>query len=299
MVIRKKAGAIKMKLEHCKIFADLCENITEVSSTMNLIAGNAGGQQVVRTLHSDMSLAHNIEYKPIDKITWKDLKDSYQGTWVIIVGSQGTAAIKATSNGYDTVASDGGDAEKMSNSRSDATMNFIKSKVGKIQKYYAGRNTSYVRDKQKARTANKDVAGPSNVTQTTIVNKFRPLWAKAITAAIADAKGHVSNMIKNDAFQKAKSKISYIENLQDGLDALESGSNDVPSFVSNAVNTAVLMTASHYYPEETGEITKGYSRGYTSERSQGPARVLSDLSGGDTAKLGTILAFFKRALISG
>lgn len=287
-----------MKLEHCKIFADLCESITEVSTSMNLIAGTPGGQQVIQTLHRDLGLAHNIEYQPVDKLTWKDLKDSHRGAWVIIIGAQGTAAIRARADSYETMASDGGDVDHNASSRSDATMNFIKSKIGKIQKYYVGKNTFYVRDKQSARADNKD-SGKSSVTQSTIVNKFRPLWSRAITAAIADAKGHVSNMIKNDAFEKAKAKLSYIENLQNGLDAMESGSRDVPGFVSNAVNTAVLMTASHYYPDDTGEITRGYNRGYTSASTAGPSKVLNDIAGGDTAKLGTVLAFFKRALISG
>lgn len=287
-----------MKLEHCKVFAQLCESITEVSTSMNLIAGTPGGRQVIQTLHNEAGLAHNIEYNPVDKITWKDLKDSYRGAWVIIIGSNGTGAIRATSSVYETYASDGGDVQHSASSRSDATMNFLKGVIGKIQKYYVGKNTNYVRDKQRTRADSKD--SPSGaMTTSSIVNKFRPLWAKAITAAIADAKGHVSNMIKNDAFEKARAKLSRIESLQSGLDAIESGSRDVPSFVSEAVNTAVLMTASHYYPDKTGDITRGYGRGYSSQSQEGPQQILKDISSGDTSKLGTILAFFKRALISG
>jgi hypothetical protein len=60
------------------------------------------------------------------------------------------------------------------------------------------------------------------------------------------------------------------------------------------------MAASHHYPDETGEITKGYSRGnYSSQNSEGPTRILQDIAKGDNSKLGTVLAFFKRALISG
>jgi hypothetical protein len=60
------------------------------------------------------------------------------------------------------------------------------------------------------------------------------------------------------------------------------------------------MAASHHYPDKTGEITRGYRGGnYNAEYSEGPATLLKDISQGDTAKLGTVLAFFKRALISG
>jgi hypothetical protein len=59
------------------------------------------------------------------------------------------------------------------------------------------------------------------------------------------------------------------------------------------------MTAAHYYPEQTGDINKSYGRSYSSARSEGPQQLLKDITEGDTAKLGTVLSFFKRALISG
>jgi hypothetical protein len=303
MATQNKAGVIKMKLEHCKLFAELCESITEASTAMDLIASNAGGQQVVKKLHGSMSLAHNITYNQVQKISWKDIKDSYKGAWVIIIGSQGTGAIKASggnTGSYTAVASSGGEAESMTNSRSDVTMEWLKSNLGRFQKFYVGKNTGYVQDVQRKRASNSADA-TNAVTQSTIVNKFKPLWSKAITAAIADIKGHVSNMIKNDSFDKARSKLNHIENLQNGLDALSTGSiTDTPGFISTAVNTAVLMAASHHYPDTTGEITRGYRGGnYNAEYSEGPATLLKDISQGDTAKLGTVLAFFKRALISG
>ena len=303
MATQNKAGVIKMKLEHCKLFAELCESITEASTAMDLIASNTGGQQVVKKLHGSMSLAHNVTYNQVQKISWKDIKDSYKGAWVIIIGSQGTGAIKASggnTGSYTAVASSGGEAESMTNSRSDVTMEWLKSNLGRFQKFYVGKNTGYVQDVQRKRASNSADA-TNAVTQSTIVNKFKPLWSKAITAAIADIKGHVSNMIKNDSFDKARSKLNHIENLQNGLDALSTGSiTDTPGFISTAVNTAVLMAASHHYPDKTGEITRGYRGGnYNAEYSEGPATLLKDISQGDTAKLGTVLAFFKRALISG
>ena len=133
-----------------------------------------------------------------------------------------------------------------------------------------------------------------------MVQKFKPLWGKAINAAIADIKGHVANQIKNDAFEKARRKLDHIERLQNGAEQLEAGElNDTPDFIKHAVNTAVLMAAAHHYPEETGDITRSYSRNYSATNSEGPQKLLQDITNGDTAKLGTILSFFKRALISG
>jgi hypothetical protein len=73
----------------------------------------------------------------------------------------------------------------------------------------------------------------------------------------------------------------------------------VPGFIETAVGTAILMAAAHHYPEQTGEITKSYSRSYSSQHQEGPDQLLKDIAAGDTAKLGTILSFFKRTLISG
>lgn len=65
----------------------------------------------------------------------------------------------------------------------------------------------------------------------------------------------------------------------------------------NAIISAVMMTASYYYPEETGEITKTHYN-YRVERDKGMDKVLDDISNGDTNKLGTVLRFFKRALVT-
>jgi hypothetical protein len=61
------------------------------------------------------------------------------------------------------------------------------------------------------------------------------------------------------------------------------------------------MAASHYYPEQTGEIVRssGY-RGstYNPTQKEGMNQLLQDIANGDTAKLGTGLGFFKRNLIA-
>ena len=58
------------------------------------------------------------------------------------------------------------------------------------------------------------------------------------------------------------------------------------------------MAASHYYPDQTGEISRAYN-GYTVDNRKGTTLILADISNGDQKKLGTVLAFFKRNLISG
>ena len=302
MEMLNKAGVIKMRIESYQVFAQLLEGyINEASTTMSLIANNPGGKEVVQKLHKDMSLAHDIGYRPVDKISWSELKDSYKGAWVIIQGTKGTGAIRAKGGSYEAVASTGGETRSVTDGRGGNIIDFLKGEIGKLNKFYVAPNTTAVADKQKKRRDTQKGAGGVEVTQSTLVAKFKPLWARAITASIADIKGHIGNMIKNDAFEKAKKKLNRIETLQNGLEQLEAGNSDTPGFLSSAINAAVLMTASHYYPETTGTLdgSRYGSQGVSAQFSEGPAQLLKDIAGGDQKKLGTVLSFFKRSLISG
>jgi len=296
-------GVTKMRLESCQLFAQLLEGyVDEASTSISLISGQPGGNEVIQKLHKDMKLAHDQDYRKVEKISWSDLKDSYRGAWVIIQGTTGTGAIRASggnTGSYEAVASSGGEVRVVNDSRGGNIIDFLKGEIGKLQKFYVGKNTTTVSDKQKKRADNQKGTG-SEVTVDSLTRKFKPLWVRAITAAIADIKGHIANQIKNDAFDKAEKKLSQVKNLQNAIENLEGGSNsDVPSAVSTAINTAVLMAASHHYPEQTGNITRGYNRGFQAERSEGPAQLLKDIAAGDQKKLGTVLGFFKRTLISG
>ncbi len=289
-----------MRPESYQLFAQLLESyVDEASTTMNLITGNPGGKEVVQKLHQTMKLSHDMEYRSVPKIAWSDLKGMYQGAWVIIQGAKGTGAIKATGNGYEAVASSGGETRSLSDGRGGNILDFLKGEIGKLNKFYVGRNTRAVTDKQKKRADAKQGTGTAEVSQDTLVKKFKPLWVRAITAAVADIKGHIANMIKNDAFGKAQKKLTHLERLQNALEGLESGGDDTPDFIGNAVNSAILMAASHFYPETTGTISRNYSSRYSSQFPEGPRQLLKDIASGDQKKLGTVLGFFKRALITG
>jgi hypothetical protein len=289
-----------MKLETCQTFAQLLEGfITEASTAMDMVAKDTGGAEVVRHLHKNMGLDHTLAYQKIDKISWSDIKGRSLGTWVLIKGAKGTGAIKAGRDDYTAVASSGTEVKTFRDGKGGNIIDFLKGEIGKLQGFYTARGTRAVSDKQSKRADAKAGVGPQEVSKDTLVKKFRPLWVRAMNAAIADIKGHVANMIKNDAYGKAMKKLKYIESLQAGLEELEMGGEDTPNYIREAVQTAIYMAASHYYPEQTGNITRGYGGGYSSQFSEGPQRLLKDISGGDTKKLGTVLGFFKRALISG
>jgi hypothetical protein len=293
-----------MKLTTHRLFAQLCEElISEVSSSLSIVGQNPGGQAVMKQLHSQSGLSHDQDYTPTTKISWSELKDSYRGAWVIIIGSNGTGAIRSrggNTGNYDALASNGGEVKSATDSRGGNILDFLKREIGTLKQFYVGKNSSKVQDVKKKRADQKQGASGPEVSQDTLVKKFKPLWVKSMHVALADIKGMVGTMIKNDAFEKAKKKIEILQRLEQSIDSIESGSSDVPGFINSAVSSAIYMAASHYYPDQTGDITRSrYGSGYAPTNNEGPKQLLADIAAGDTTKLGTILAFFKRNLISG
>ena len=290
-----------MNLQTHQLFAQLCESIIfEASTTMDLITGLPGGQELVKYLHQKERLSHDQPYKKIDKISWSDLKDNYRGSWVIMKYPLGVGAIKQTHGSYMALASTGGEVETYSRSRGGDIMDFLKERLGgKPSAFYTGDEKGTVKDIQTKRAGQKQGAAGSPMSTSKLVLKFKPLWVRAATAAIADIKGMVGIMVKNDSFDKASTKLSQLRDLSNALVTLENEDSDrIPDIFNKAVKTAVILAASHYYPDDTQEITKSYGGDYRPGSEAGVDKLLADISSGDTKKLGTILSFFKRSLIS-
>jgi hypothetical protein len=283
-----------------KLFAQLCESLVfEVSSTMNLINTNTGGTELVKYLHKH-GLSHNQEYQPTARIAWSELKNYSRGGWVILQYPQGSGAIIQKGSSYTAVASTGaGEPETFKNDRGGNVLDFLKQRLGgNPRAMYVGRDTGAVKNLQQKRDELKTKISPSSrASADTLVIKFKPLWVRATTAAIADIKGMVTSMIKNDAFEKAKKKIDWLIKLVAALDEFESNPNSVPQPFHDAARKAVFMAAVHYYPDETGELTRSYN-GHQVQDEKGVNHLLQDISNGDTTRVGTVLAFFKRNLLS-
>jgi hypothetical protein len=291
-----------MKPETYQLFAQLCESLVfEVSSSMDVVKSLPGGPQVVKFLHSQKGLGHEQTYVPAGKISWSELKNHYKGSWVLMKYPKGVGAIKQTSGSYEAVASSGGDPVTFQNDRGGNILDFLKGELGGNPKaIYVGKDTGNTKDvKSTRKQRDSELKKVNQLDPDAIMIKFRPLWIKSINTAIADIKGMVATQIKNDAFHKAEKKLNQAKSLQSGLEALEAGSTDVPSFIKGAIQQALALTAGHYYPEQTGEISASRYGGYNNRSEEGVSLILKDISGGDQAKLGTVLAFFKRSLISG
>jgi hypothetical protein len=293
-----------MQPQHYKIFADLFESfIKEDSSAIGVIGSLNGGKAVAQKLHKDMGLAHDQEFKSVPKIAWSELKDMYRGAWVLIKGANGAGAIRARNSSYESLAfnPETNEVRVFRDSRGGNNIDFLKNNIGKLVGFYVGKESGKTADLQKKRKSDQAGAGTQQVNQETLIKKFKPLWLKSIRAAEADIKGMITTMIKNDAYDKAERKLGILKSLQRAADDIEMGTlRDTPEWLQRSVSNAILMAASHHYPEETGEIERArYGGSISSQNSEGPRKLLNDISNGDTSKLGTILGFFKRNLITG
>lgn len=287
-----------------QLFAQLCEtmiNVDEVSSAMTLLQNHPGASQVIKKLHTSQSLSHNQDFSQVKKISWSDLKNRWPQGWVLITGPKGSGAIRAKNNNYYAMASTGGEPVGFENSKGGNVLDFLAQHLGgkwENFSYWIGTENKYAQGKQQSRK--QAAPAPAEMNREQLMKKFRPLWAKSIELAVGDCKGMIQTMIKNDAFEKAQRKLEQLKSLDRAADQMANG-DETPEAIKMAISAAIAMAAAHYYPEQTGAIEKPRygSYGYSTERQEGPAQLIKDLTAGDQKKLGTVLGFFKRSLISG
>lgn len=289
-----------MNIKSHQLFAQLCESIVfEDSTSLDLIKRHPGGAQVISTLHKEYGLPHDQKYERTPKMSWSIFKSVNHGSWAIIEYPGGTGAIKQMNEKYTVLASTGGAVETLRESHGGAVMNWLKSRLGgNPRALYVGRDTGDAAQKRRDRVRHAVSVEKSGVTMDSLMIKFKPLYVKATNAAMADIKGIISMMIKNNAFYKAEAKLNQLKQLDSALQELEQRNDRIPSIFKSAINNAVILSAGHYYPEQTGAIEKRAYSALNSESSVGVDQLLKDIQNGDTNKLGTVLAFFKRGLIT-
>lgn len=282
-----------------KYFAQLCEGVLfEYSSSMQIVRKLQGGDALIKYLHKSQGLSHDQEYSEVPKISWSDLKN--RTSWVLLQYPKGVGAIKQKSGSYEALASSGTEIEEFYSDRGGNIMNFFKERLGgNPRKIFVGKDEGNVKGKRAKRSQDKASPDAPRIDKEALLVKFKPLWTKAIAAAVADVKGIVGQMIKNDAFDKASNKIKHLQILTNMQDQFEVDPSDVQSKLGPAINKAVLLAAAYHYPEETGEVRKTWGSNWEAASNDGPNKLLQDISSGDTTKMGTILSFFKKVLITG
>lgn len=292
-------------------FSKLCESlVNEVSTGMSQFTDFAA-QNLLKTLHRDQKLGHDVKYVKVPRLSWKEVKDT-QNTWFLLKGQTGWAAIlHPNQNKYSQyilyLSSEVPNPESgevvTSQKVSTATdgNNLITKTIGKPTEFYIIR-TGYSIKQSTARAGSRIATSRSDDKESIdyLVRRFKPLFARFLTQAKADIKGVVGMMVKSDADQgKVSQKMYRIQGIEAILQQLEDGS--IPEKLKSAVHTATVMAARYYYPELSGKLNKAYysqsGPSHLPDSNDGVKKLLADIAEGDQQKLGGVLAYLKRGLV--
>jgi len=292
-------------------FSKLCESmVNEVSTGLSRFTDFAA-QNLLKTLHRDQKLGHDVKYLRVPRLSWKEVKDN-QNVWFLLKGQQGWAAILHPSQNRHAqyilyISTEQPDPESGENvtSQKVATATdgntLIANTIGKPTEFYTI-STGYSIRQNIARMGAKANVNRSDDKENVdyLVRRFRPLFSRYLTQARADIKGVLGMMVKNDASRdKINQKIYRVQAIDAALEELESGR--VSEKLKSYVHSAVIMAARYYYPELSGKLHKAYysSNGpaHLPESNDGVKQLLSDIANGDQQKLGAVLAYLKRGLV--
>lgn len=308
-----------MQKKSIKIFVNLLESIMqESSSALDLVRKLPNADVLIPHMHRQLGLPHDQWYDEVKKLSWSEIKakNRYGSrdnlNWVLVKGENGVGAIAARDD-YIALAVYDGDVVEKRDDRGGNILDWLKAYIGKIQGFYVGKDSGEVRKKKTDRASQKPVPTEGYTSLENFISmllkKFKPLWVRSLELAQADIKGFLGTQLKNNAYDKADKKLNRLKNIEQMLRAMDDGADPTKSgdsfdLMKVALHNAVLLTAHHYYPEKTnGFQDRARSYGRSTRHALNDQSAVKDLfydiRGGDTAKLGTLLGFFKKGLVSG
>jgi len=298
----------------------LREILDEDSSINSAVRNSPYADELIKKVHKYFAMPHDVRWEKLEKVTWADIK-SRSPNYVIIQGQNGTGAIKWTGSTWQAMLAGEDGITKESNDSINILFKEIKYTIGKITGYWAaigqGRQSyrgaaAYAsgevdRKREKRRNSREVVVNPNTLdpgastshnTQV-ILRKLRPVYMRYLEQAIADVKGVVGMALKNDSYGKVSQKIAILTNLQNVRQELIDNPDTVPDKIKERLRPALYLTASHFYPDETGNFALGvdrYGRGQPASQ-RGPNQVITDIANGDQKKLITLMNYLKQSLL--
>ena len=297
----------------------LNEILDEDSTITSAVRRSPYADALIRNVHKDLAMPHDLQWEPETKITWADIK-SKSPNYVIVQGQDGTGAIKWDGARWKVMLSSKEGVRTSSDGSINILFKDIKDTIGKIRGYWSavnsGRRDSYrgvatnqtgpVDVKRAERTKARTISNPKTMDPNAgydqnydaVMVKLRPLYAKYIQQAMADVKGVIGMAIKNDSYQKARQKLQLLDKLKTMQEELIDNPDSIPDHIKTKLRPALYMTASHFYPDDTGNFTLatgGYRSGI--QNTEGPRKVISDIAKGDSKKLVALMNYLKQTLL--
>jgi hypothetical protein len=300
----------------------LLEEILDEDSTINsAVRRSPYSDALVQFVHKELAMPHDLQWQEEQKITWADIK-SRSPNYVLIQGQDGTGAVKWDGSQWVVVLSSKEGVTKFSDGSINTLFKQIKETIGKVRGYWSAINsgittwplavstnqTGPVDVKRKERKDARTITNPntldpnagSNQNFDAVMIKLLPLYNRYIQQAISDVKGVIGMAIKNDSYNKAKQKLQLLEKLKNTQEELMNNPKTIPEHIKTKLRPALYMTASHFYPEDTGNFTMSagpYSSSGRPQNEVGPRKVISDIANGDNKKLVTLMNYLKQTLL--
>jgi hypothetical protein len=295
--------------------------LDEDSTAMDTIRSSPYSDQLVKHMHSGLAISHDLKWEKQPKIAWSDVK-KMSPNFVLLSGSRGTAAVKwdGSREMWRVLTATGEGIKKYNESSINTAMPYIKDDIGKVMGVWeavgAGKSTGYSNSSKNGpgavdnlrlkRELSRKITNPNMMDPAAgyddnlkvVRNKLRPLYMRYIEHAIADIKGVVGMQLKAGAYDKASEKIVKLGRLQDIYDRLESNPRDIPEKIEGLIKHSAMMSAAHFYPEQTGQFTKSYGGSIDVADKSGLRQFVKDIANGDNKKLATLMAYFKNALLN-
>ncbi len=239
----------------------------------------------------------NIEKKYQANLINRNSKNRNSKKKLLIMGGKnGAAAILIGDDNYEVLIKTA-EPEHVYHSYSggsgNAALANVKDAIGKPTEIYLGRYQSSPSRKTIASTPT-GISSSQDEVKSYLFKKFEPLLDKAIQKAVAELKSMATTQIKHDAdVDKITKKLKQIKQLNQVLE--EPAGKE--KFLGTYLYNAILATASHYYPNETGNITARYGGNLSPQDSKGMYQVQQDIANKDMEKIASVLYYLRQGLM--
>ena len=290
-----------------KAFLTLCEAIVNEDSTIpKLIGRGMAAMAITRFIHSKLNRSHTVEVKQIASVDLLYIRK--YGGFYIIQGDEGFVALLGGYRGFQVGGVKKGQQEAVEDRFKSIPelRKFIKTYAGKPEKYFRGEsNYANSTAELKAKRAQSRTVNRAEVSADSLFERFRPLFAKAGQAAVADVRGVAMNMLKSGNYSDLDNKIRRLQNLEAYVSYLEGTggkfNSDDPAdrynqeyaknFFKEALGQAITLASQHFSGSEfdpTANIEDNWDA---------REKLFSDIQNGDTKKLSALLTYFKNGLV--
>lgn len=301
-------------------FCHVCDQLLlEYSTTFNILKNpdgswHTGAKELLdQVITNKGMIPHDVQWEPINPAQMASWAKSSKKGVMIVLCERGTAMIEPRDDDfYQALISSETELVRLHRmTRYGAQFLYafaplvkgIQELLGLPLRAYVTKDlgTKSVEKLRKKRKA----AAPKRMSYEQIVLRFKPLWEKTLVQAMADVKGWYSQLIKNDAYNKAQKKMRQLTDLRTMLDNLEAGNMvELKKGLLVYITTAVHMAAAHHYPTPAGTWGEAWSEtaGRYVRRYKAPGVVekfLADIENGDMNKLGSVLGYLKQELVKG